>query len=330
MNKNLFQKITGFFALAGVLYVAGVFQVVATQVVQFSGVFMEEPTQGYACTSYGYYYGYGYGYDCSEIIGGGSGPKSSSSSSSADDDGDDEDTTEDEDTTDDTTDDTADDSTEDGATDDSSDDGDDDAGEYEGDPEVVDAYEFGKKHGLTTKDLKEARLYDFLNRGELAKMMSAYIKNVDGKEPVDNPVCDITTYGDYDSFDDELKMYIKMACDFGIMGWKNDKSGLIENFRPSAPVTRAELAAVLSRYLYGDEHAGPDMNAHLKALQEDGIMNNIDSPLSEELRGYVLIMLQRIAGGKGVDDTDEDEMVEDEMPVEDETPVDEMIVEETP
>jgi hypothetical protein len=44
------------------------------------------------------------------------------------------------------------------------------------------------------------------------------------KEAVDNPVCDITTYSDYATFDDEMKMYIKMACDYGIMGWKNDKS----------------------------------------------------------------------------------------------------------
>lgn len=320
--------------MAGVLYIAGVFNVLATMGPQFSGTFMEEPTQGYACTSYGYYYGYGYGYDCSEIIGGGSGPKSANNNSSDDDAGEETEDTSD-DTTEDTTDDSMDDTSDDNADDEGSDDnGNDDGDEYENDPEVVDAYEFGKKHGLTTKDLKEARLYDSLNRGELAKMMSAYIKNVDGKEPVDNPVCDITTYGDYDTFDDELKMYIKMACDFGIMGWKNDKSGLIENFRPSAPVTRAELAAVLSRYLYGDEHAGPDMNAHLAALQEDGIMNDISSPLSEELRGYVLIMLQRIAGGEGVDadaedDTTEDDTTEDAPADEEEAPAEET-PEETP
>ena len=317
MNIKLLQKITGVAAMAGVLYIAGVFNVLATMGPQLGGTFMEEPTQGYACTSYGFYYGYGYGYDCSAIIGGGSGPRSANNNTSDDDAGDDtsDDTTDD--TMDDTMDDTTDDTAEDTAGDEGSDDnGNDDAGEYDEDPEVVDAYEFGYENGLTTQTLEEARLYDGLNRGELAKMMSAYIKNVDGTEQVDNPVCDITTYDDYASFDDELKMYIKMACDYGIMGWKNDKSGLIDAFRPSDKVTREELAAVLSRYLYGDEHAGADMLEHLKALQEDGIMTDISSPLSIELRGYVLIMLQRIAGSEDADEMPADEVPAEEVPAE--------------
>jgi hypothetical protein len=124
-------------------------------------------------------------------------------------------------------------------------------------------------------------------------MMSNFIKNVDMKEAVENPVCDITTYSDYATFDDEMKMYIKMACDYGIMGWKNDKSGLIEAFRPLDPVTREEFAAVLSRHLFGSAHDGKDMVAHLQALKDAGIMNQIDNPYVVEVRGYVLVMLQR-------------------------------------
>ncbi|MBP6257214.1 S-layer homology domain-containing protein [Patescibacteria group bacterium] len=143
--------------------------------------------------------------------------------------------------------------------------------------------------------MEKARLYEGLTRFELAKMMSAFIKNVAKVEAVDNAMCDITKYSDYASFDDEMKMYIKMACDYGIMGWKNDKSGIIDAFRPNDSVTREEFAAVLSRYLFGSKYDGQDMKAHLEALKDAEIMNQIDNPYVVEVRGYVLLMLQRVA-----------------------------------
>jgi S-layer homology domain len=143
--------------------------------------------------------------------------------------------------------------------------------------------------------LEKARLYDGLTRFELAKMMSAFIKNVAKVEAVDNALCDITKFSDNALFDDEMKMYIKMACDYGIMGWKNDKSDIIGAFRPNDSVTREEFAAVLSRYLFGSEHDGKDMKAHLEALKNAEIMNQINNPYVVEVRGYVLLMLQRVA-----------------------------------
>jgi hypothetical protein len=127
-------------------------------------------------------------------------------------------------------------------------------------------------------------------------MISAFIKNVAKKDAVDNAMCDITTFGDYAKFDAEMKMYIKMACDYGVMGWKNDKTSLIPNFRPFDRVTREEFGAVLSRYLFGSANdSANDMMKHLKALKAEGIMNLIDKPLTTEVRGYVLIMFQRVA-----------------------------------
>jgi hypothetical protein len=81
-----------------------------------------------------------------------------------------------------------------------------------------------------------------------------------------------------------MKMYIKMACDYGIMGWKNDKSGIIDAFRPNDKVTREEFAAVLSRHLFGSENDGKDMLKHLEALLNAGIMNKIDTPEMIEVR----------------------------------------------
>gem|GEM_PF-6808511 len=50
---------------------------------------------------------------------------------------------------------------------------------YEGDEEIIGAYDFGFENGLTTLPLEESRLYDGLTRNELAKMISAFIKNVE-------------------------------------------------------------------------------------------------------------------------------------------------------
>ncbi len=333
MKKQNFQYLTWLIVLGGVLYAVGAINVFAT-------FFAENPGASYSCSGYGYVSGYGYGYDCTLRSGGWSSSIGWTSTTTTTDDGDDDTTTDSDDVADDTT--TDDDASDDTTTDDSSDDsGSDSEGStdspYEGDEEILDAYDFGFENGLTTLPLEEARLYDGLNRSELAKMMSNFIKNVDKTEPVENPVCDITTFADYATFDEEMKMYIKMACDYGIMGWKNDKSWLIEAFRPLDPVTREEFAAVLSRYLFGSEHDGKDMVAHLEALRDAGIMNQIENPYVVEVRGYVLLMLQRAmeeaeaAADEALPTEDEDEaMTETGTVVEDEAMTDTgTVVEET-
>lgn len=50
--------------------------------------------------------------------------------------------------------------------------------------EFVDAYHYAFTHGITTMStIDEARLYDPLTRGELAKMISVYAMTVMGKTP---------------------------------------------------------------------------------------------------------------------------------------------------
>lgn len=286
MNTKNLQRVTGLVAIAGVLYAAGVFTTIAA--------YFSTTAAPSGCTDSGYgyqaWYGYGYLVNCPVVSGGWGGGGSSNTTTKP--------TTSSTGTvatgtittgvvttTGTTTPTTTDTDTSTSPVPTSS-----------SDPEVVDAYEFGFANGLTTLSIEKARLYEGLTRYELAKMISAFIKNVAGKEAVENPVCDITTFGDYASFDDEMKTYIKMACDYGVMGWKNDKSGLIANFNPFDVVTREQFAAVLSRYLFGDaNNDANDLMKHLKALKAEGIMNLIDKPLTTEVRGYVLIMFQRVA-----------------------------------
>ena len=69
----------------------------------------------------------------------------------------------------------------------------------------------------------------------------------------------------------------------------------IEKFNPNGIVTRAEFGTVLSRALWGDlyDGANPYYADHLNALKEEGIMTNISNPNMTEVRGYVMLMMQR-------------------------------------
>jgi hypothetical protein len=67
--------------------------------------------------------------------------------------------------------------------------------------------------------------------------------------------------------------------------------------------------------LFGSEHDGKDMVAHLEALKDAGIMNQIDNPYVVEVRGYVLLMLQRAMEEAEADEalpTEEETTTEDE------------------
>ena len=65
-------------------------------------------------------------------------------------------------------------------------------------------------------------------------------------------------------------------------------------FNPNGTVTRAQFGTILSRVLYGTGYEGgqPYYVNHLKALQTNGVITNID-PTLQETRGYVMLMLMR-------------------------------------
>jgi len=73
----------------------------------------------------------------------------------------------------------------------------------------------------------------------------------------------------------------------------------IDHFNPNGLVTRAEFGTVLSRALYGDTYndGDPYYVNHLQALKDAGIMTKIDTPSQLEVRGYVMLMMQRAAEG---------------------------------
>ena len=169
--------------------------------------------------------------------------------------------------------------------------------------ELEGAYDYAYDIGITTQgSIDSANMYGQLIRSHMAKMMSNYATDVLGLIP-DASATECEDFTDIGNQSAELTDYIVEACQLGLMGRNNDGS-VATAFNPNGIVTRAQFGTVLSRALYGDIYNGgnPWYADHLTALQDDGVMNNISNPTAPEVRGYVMLMMQR-ADKAGIADT---------------------------
>jgi len=172
--------------------------------------------------------------------------------------------------------------------------------------ELQGAYDYAYEIGITTQDsIDSANMMGGLIRSHMAKMMSNYATDVLGLTPDTSVECD---FNDVANQSAELTDYIVEACQLGLMGRNNDGS-VAASFNPNGLVNRAQFGTVLSRALYGDMYNGaePYYADHLAALKDDGVMNNISNPMAPEVRGYVMLMMQRadedgVATNAGCDD----------------------------
>jgi hypothetical protein len=71
---------------------------------------------------------------------------------------------------------------------------------------------------------------------------------------------------------------------------------LKKTFDPNQTVDRAQFGTILSRLLRGNENNGgtPYYQKHLAALKKAGIMTKIDTSNQKELRGRVMLMMERV------------------------------------
>ena len=171
--------------------------------------------------------------------------------------------------------------------------------------ELEGAYNWAYSKGVTTmSSIDNANMYGAMTRAEMAKMISVYAVEVLGMTPDTSRACN---FSDIDSVKGDLHDYIIKSCQLGIMGQG------ISAFRPYDTLPRAEFGTALSRLLWGNKYDGgtPYYVNHLNALKAAGIMNNISNAEStKEVRGYVMLMLQRseaLAGGSSSDTSDCDD-----------------------
>jgi hypothetical protein len=84
------------------------------------------------------------------------------------------------------------------------------------------------------------------------------------------------------------------------MGYQADGVTIKKNFDPLVEVDRGQFGTILSRLLRAGKYNGgtPYFSKHLKTLKEAGIMTKIATPLQKEIRGYVMLMMQRATSAK--------------------------------
>ena len=156
------------------------------------------------------------------------------------------------------------------------------------DAELQGAYEWAHDKGVTTMSTFEAaNMYGAITRAEMAKMLSVYAVESLGYKADSSKAC---AFSDIASVKGDLHDYIIESCQLGVMGQG------ITAFRPYDTISRAEFGTALSRVLWGNKYEGgnPYYANHLNALKSAGIMNQITNAEStKEVRGYVMLMLQR-------------------------------------
>jgi hypothetical protein len=165
--------------------------------------------------------------------------------------------------------------------------------------ELNDAYLFAYDNGITTiKSCLSAGLNGSIIRTDLAKMVSQFaIKVLKMKPDTKKTSC---TFSDMNNESKEMKFYATIACQLGLMGLDTDWITPKTTFDPNGIVDRAQFGTILSRILRGTKYAGelPFYVKHLNALKKEAIMNDITHPFVSEMRGRVMLMLQRSAEKK--------------------------------
>ena len=156
--------------------------------------------------------------------------------------------------------------------------------------EQYDAYRWAYKYGITTQPTIEgANLNWNITRQAFTKMVVNYLENALWISRTTSKFC---FFPDEGTITSDLKPYARKTCAYDIMGKNWTK------FRPSEPLTRAQLWTVLSRMIRWDKY-NLEWNwyymYHVNALKDNGIMNNISNASKIPTKRWdVIIMLKRM------------------------------------
>ena len=161
--------------------------------------------------------------------------------------------------------------------------------------EEVAAYLYACENDITTiRDINEARMWDFLNRAEMAKIISVFATKELWMKPNTSKDCSNFTES-MEWWSQEMKDYMVMSCQLELMWIHTVNYEAIPDFMPAKRVSRAEFGTILSRVLWWDTYEGTNENyyfRHLDALKANGIITNID-PNITEYRAWVFLMIYR-------------------------------------
>ena len=164
--------------------------------------------------------------------------------------------------------------------------------------ELQGAYDYAYSKGITTMtSIDNANMYGELTRGQLAKMISQWAEKELWVTADETAACSFT---DANTAEGDLATYVVKACQMGLMGQG------ITAFRPNDKVTRGEFGTTLSRAIWGDKYnqENPFYEKHLQALKDAWIMTKIEDPNQMEIRGWVMLMLERASESGVISDSE--------------------------
>jgi hypothetical protein len=154
------------------------------------------------------------------------------------------------------------------------------------------AYLWAYFYDITTMDtIHKADMGGVLIRAHLAKMISNFAIHLGWLIPNTSSACDFVDISDQS---DELKWYITLACQLGIMGINTDGTPNTQ-FNPDDTVDRAQFGTILSRVIWWATYNGgnPWYILHFDALKTANIMTLISQPYTPEIRWYAMMMMRR-------------------------------------
>ena len=165
--------------------------------------------------------------------------------------------------------------------------------------EVNEAYVWACQNWIIKSDtIQGARLWEFLNRAEMAKIVTVFEMLVLDAKPDRNKDC--SAFADsINSYNSEMRNYMITSCQLERMWIHTADHKPINDFMPKKFVSRAEFGTILSRILWWNRNEESENSSkyyvqHLNSLKWWTILSNINPNLKER-RSYAVLMIYRAA-----------------------------------
>lgn len=165
--------------------------------------------------------------------------------------------------------------------------------------EVNEAYVWAcQKWIIESNTIQGAKLWEFLNRAEMAKIVTIF--ELFELEAIPNMNKDCSAFADSMSwYSKQMKNYMITSCQLERMWINTADYTPIPDFMPRKYVSRAEFWTILSRILWWEAYEALNNSRyyyveHLNRLKARWIMSNIDPTLVER-RSYAILMIYRAA-----------------------------------
>ena len=165
--------------------------------------------------------------------------------------------------------------------------------------ETTEAYTWAFTEWLTKyNNISDARMWDFLNRSEMAKITTIFATKFRWETPDENKKEFCSKYSDLWKVEEDTKEYIIQSCELWYMWYQANWVDALERFRPYTPVSVAEVSIILSRLMWWNRYAVSEnkwYQWHLWAVYEHRLIDNISKPFNDITRKDAFTMLYRLS-----------------------------------